>query len=62
MQKERCRESPLMVRYPNCADIDVGKKEHHVVVSEEAADENVQGMVPIRRRYWSCQIDSVLVV
>ena len=41
MQKERRRESPLTVRYPNCAGIDVGKKELYVAVSEEAAEENV---------------------
>ena len=42
MQKERRRESPLTVRYPNCAGIDVGKKELYVAVSEESAEENVQ--------------------
>ena len=42
MQKERRRETPLTVRYPNCAGNDVGKKELDVAVSEEAADENVQ--------------------
>ena len=42
MQKERRRETPLTVRYPNCAGIDVGKKELYVAVSEEAAEANVQ--------------------
>lgn len=42
MQKERRRESPLTIRYPNCAGIDVGKKELYVAVSEEVAEENVQ--------------------
>ena len=42
MQKERRRESPLTIRYPNCAGIDVGKKELYVAVSEEVSEENVQ--------------------
>ena len=42
MQNERRREPPMKVCYPNCAGIDVGKKELYVAVAEEAAAENVR--------------------
>lgn len=42
MQREHRAESPLTVCFPNCAGIDVGKKELYVAVSEEAAEENVR--------------------
>ena len=41
MQGKR-NESPLTVRYPRCAGIDIGKKALFVAVSEEADDENVR--------------------
>lgn len=36
------QERPLEVKYPNCAGIDVGKREMYVAVSEEADDNNVR--------------------
>ena len=42
MQNARRREPPLRVCYPNCAGIDVGKKELYVAVAEDAAAENVR--------------------
>lgn len=40
--KGKRRESPLEVKYPNCAGIDVGKRELYVAVSEDADDDNVR--------------------
>ncbi len=42
MQKERRRETPLTIRYPHGAGIDVGKKELYVAVAEDAATANVR--------------------
>lgn len=40
--RSRCEATPLTVRHPHCAGIDIGKKPLHVAVSEDAADANVR--------------------
>ena len=40
-EKRTSSRSPLTVRYPHSAGIDVGKRELYVAVAEEAAERNV---------------------
>ena len=65
MQDKR-RETPLTVRYPNCAGIDIGKKELYVAVSEDAADINVrtfgtftEGLQDLASWLSSCGVEQV---